>query len=479
MTYTSPKSQYDNYLVEQLVLIGVSHRRGGAAALEAWRAHFEAMLTQDMPAKVAPTEVNQPVEVGVGVPTFPNNEALLASTAVLSQMVTSHTPRLCTPQLNTHQPHDLQFVIQPWHALGFVECLPIITCNRFDVLAVLPENMSVETAKMRLTPPGQTVKPYAYRGDGALEQLIRITASLDSLNPGEDQITAQIKEAYQAAQARGSIGNILSFAVHTALRVAKRVRREVLLAPLNTSLFSLAMPLIARELPTAGRVVVLGAGEMGTLAAKTLASQRDIQLTLVNRTLASADVLADTICKYAVAKAHPIQVETMSLEAFLATPQDADALVSATPVPGIVDDALVNAMPNLRVLVDLGIPRNLTHEVTRWASQQGRTVLDVDTLQQAGQARRAKLLARLAEAEAIVISEVDAAVDAWAERQLSPSIVRLRQTYMDTIGELLPEDKASDLAHKFAHIPIKGLRAVARVHGLDVAKTFLDEVDLL
>ncbi len=477
MTYTPSKSQYHDSLVEQLVLIGVSHRRGGAAALEAWRAHFEAMLTQDVPVEVVSAEAKQPAGVGVGV--IPNNEALLASTAVLSQMITSHTPRLCTPQLNTHQPHDLQFVTQLWHALGFVECLPVITCNRFDVLAVLPDNMSVEAAKAKLTPPGQTVKPYAYRGDGALEQLIRITASLDSLNPGEDQITAQVRDAYQAAQARGSVGNILSFAVHTALRVAKRVRREVLLAPLNTSLFSLAMPLIARELPITGRVVVLGSGEMGTLAAKTLASQADIQLTLVNRTLASADVLADNIRSYAAAKAHPLSVSTMSLEAFLAAPQDADVLVSATPVAGIVDDSLVAAMPSLRVMVDLGIPRNLTPKVTRWATQQGRTVLDVDTLQQAGQARRAKLLARLAEAETIVISEVDAAVDAWAERQLGPSIVRLRQTYIDTIGELLPKDEASNLAHKFAHIPIKGLRAIARVHGLDVAKTFLDEVDLL
>jgi glutamyl-tRNA reductase len=44
---------------------------------------------------------------------------------------------------------------------------------------------------------------------------------------------------------------------------------------------------------------------------------------------------------------------------------------------------------------------------------------------------------------------------------------------------MLPEDAASELAHKFAHIPIKGLRAVARNHGLDAARTFLKEVGLL
>ena len=146
MTYTAPKSQYHNFLVEQLVLIGVSHRRGGAAALEAWRAHFETMLTQDIRAKEIPFDANPPAEVlpaevlpaevMVNAPRFLNSEALLASTAVLSQMVTSHTPRLCDPQFNTRQmyePHAAQshaaqshaaqsHAAQSWHQLGFVEC---------------------------------------------------------------------------------------------------------------------------------------------------------------------------------------------------------------------------------------------------------------------------------------------------------------------------------------------------------------------
>jgi glutamyl-tRNA reductase len=357
--------------------------------------------------------------------------------------------------------------------------MPIITCNRFDVLVVLPEGMSVADAKDRLTPPGHNLKPYAYRGDGALEQLVRITASLDSLNPGEDQITAQVRQAYHAAKARGSVGKTLSFAVHSALRIAKKVRREVALAPLNTSLFSLAVPLIARELPVAGRVVVLGTGEMGTLAAKTLASQAGVTLTLVNRTVSKAQALADDVQQYALAKAQTVDVTVCSLEDFLAAPPNCDVLVSATPVAGMLDERVLGQLPDVRVVVDLGIPRNVSAGATRRAHQRGVSVLDVDTLQDAGQQRRAKLLVRLGEAEAIILSEVDAAVEEWTERQLGVSITRLRQTYRDTIGEMLPEDAASELAHKFAHIPIKGLRAVARNHGLDAARTFLKEVGLL
>jgi glutamyl-tRNA reductase len=468
---------YHEPLVDNLVLIGVSHRRGGATALETWRSCFADILTHD-PLTHDPPEATarQPVaDVAV-------SGSVVGESVVGESVVGVHGANSAHAGVKVDRkrhPLNASRSARDWRSLGFVECMPIITCNRFDVLVVLPDGMSVAEAKSRLTPPGQNLKPYAYRGDGALEQLVRITASLDSLNPGEDQITAQVRQSYHAAKARGSVGKTISFAVHSALRIAKRVRREVALAPLNTSLFSLAVPLIARELPMSGRVVVLGSGEMGTLAAKTLANQAGVQLTLVNRTVAKAATLANEVRQYALAKAQTVDVNACSLEHFLAAPQNCDVLVSATPVAGLVDETVLNQLPDVRVIVDLGIPRNVSAGATRLAQQRGVSVLDVDTLQDAGQERRAKLLVRLGEAEAIILSEVDAAVEEWTERQLGVSITRLRQTYLETIGEMLPEDAASELAHKFAHIPIKGLRAVARNHGLDAARTFLKEVGLL
>ena len=167
--------------MNRLALIGVSHRRGGAAALEAWQTTF--------------------------------NEEVLKG-------------------------------------LGFVEHVSIVTCNRWDLVVVLPEEMSVTEARRILTPSGQSVRPYAYVEDGTLEQITRIAASLDSLNPGEDQIMAQVREAFTAAQKAGTTGPRTSFAFNTALRVAKKVRREVALAPLNTSLFSLGATRARKAAPS-------------------------------------------------------------------------------------------------------------------------------------------------------------------------------------------------------------------------------------
>ena len=108
--------------------------------------------------------------------------------------------------------------------------------------------------------------------------------------------------------------------------------------------------------------------------------------------------------------------------------------------------------------------------------------LDVDTLQDAGRLRRETLQERLAEAEALLQRELGAALENWAERQLGPAIVRLRQRYVQSVRAALPElepEAAERLAHRFAHLPVQGLRAVARTHGLEAAQAFLAETDLL
>src|SRR5699024_4835973 len=77
---------------------------------------------------------------------------------------------------------------------------------------------------------------------------------------------------------------VTSFAFHTVLRIAKRVRRELALSPGNTSLFSLARPSLEAALKPGDTVAVLGAGPMAALAAKSLAGWPEGRTLVVNRT---------------------------------------------------------------------------------------------------------------------------------------------------------------------------------------------------
>ncbi len=379
--------------MEDLALIGVSHKRGGAQALEHYQKTF-------------------------------SNESLVK--------------------------------------LGFKEYVPIATCNRWDIVVALPQGMELSQVRQHLTDTSQSCKPYAYFADGALEQLTRIAASLESLNPGEDQIIKQVREAFKIAKASGTVGSTTTFAFDTALRIAKKIRHEVAIAPMDTSLFSLARPILENELPQSACVAVLGVGEMGKLAAKTLTALKKT-LIIVNRSLEKAQKLAEQL-----------NAKAMSLDDFLVHPPDVQALVCATPVKDLITLDLVRRLNNLHILVDLGIPRNIQKSVG-----EHYTVLDVDTLQIAGEKRRQEIRLKLAKAEKILLEQLDLAFSEWTERQLGPSIKKLRELYIDTIGESLPPEKAQQLAHKFVHIPIKGLKAVAREYGLAAAKTFLNEVELL
>ena len=367
--------------------------------------------------------------------------------------------------------------LEAWHlaypdvravaAVGFDEVVSIATCNRFEAVVVLPQGMDCAAARNRLTPAGTDPaarKAYAYRGEAALEHLARVATSLDSLNPGEDQIMRQVRAALAAAQAAGTTGSVLEFAFSSALKAAKRVRREVPLAPVNVSLFSLALPRLRPHLAPGTRVAVLGAGKMARLAAQALLrEQHDLELLIVNRGEDRGRALALQVAG-----------DWSPLDDFLAEPSPQAILVSATPRAGLVDAELAERIAGLRIVLDLGMPRNVSSDALAGTAIE---LVDIESLRRTGQERREAIGERLAEAEAVVSAEIEVALDAWTDRQLAPTIVRLRQLYRDTIGDGLPAEQAERLAHRFAHVPVMGLRALARRYGVEAATTFLAETE--
>jgi glutamyl-tRNA reductase len=349
-------------------------------------------------------------------------------------------------------------------ALGVRSWVQLATCNRWDVVLSRPPGVPLAAVRARLTPPGAICRPYAYEGEAALEHLTRVASSLESLNPGEDQIMRQVREAYRCARSDGRDDALLAFGFDTALRLAKRVRREVALAPLNTSLFSLARSDLERVLARGGRAVVVGAGEMGKLAARALSSMPDVHVTIANRDEARGAALAELVGG-----------EHVPLARFLERPLDAQVLVAATPVRSLIGPSTLRAMPSLALAVDLGVPRTIDQGAAALVDVE---VVDVARLQLAGDARRRALEDRLGEAERIVRGGLDEAIGAWNERQLAPSIRALVDHYVALVGDALPPTEAERLARAVAHVPIKGLRALAREHGMAAASTFLAETGL-
>jgi len=119
----------------------------------------------------------------------------------------------------------------------------------------------------------------------SLRHLLRVAAGLESLVVGEDQILGQLRDAFDAAQAAGGIDTVLRQAVTKAIHVGERARTETTINEGATSLGTAAVRLAERKTDLDGaRALVVGAGEMGALAAKAFASAGVEALVVANRT---------------------------------------------------------------------------------------------------------------------------------------------------------------------------------------------------
>ena len=143
-------------------------------------------------------------------------------------------------------------------------------------------------------------------GRDAISHLFRVACSLDSLVLGEDQIIAQVRQAYGKSADIGLTGNLLGPLFHNALQIGKKVRAETELARRPISVVNLAVQRLV-DMPDAQSLVIalIGAGEMGSLLARTLTSSSLRPHFVVNRTFDSARKLANDIGSRAVPLTSP------------------------------------------------------------------------------------------------------------------------------------------------------------------------------
>ena len=186
----------------------------------------------------------------------------------------------------------------------FAEALVLSTCNRTELYFVPRSDLDAvpcflgHVARAKGAPPLADPSVF-YRHDdlAAARHLFRVAASLDSQIVGEHQILGQVKDAYRLAVAARTTGILLNRLLHCAFRVGKRVRTETDLgrgsASVGQAAVELARHLFAR---LEGKTVLLvGAGQMAEIAARTLLACGAASLIVANRTPARAHELAQDL----------------------------------------------------------------------------------------------------------------------------------------------------------------------------------------
>ena len=289
---------------------------------------------------------------------------------------------------------------------GVSEAFCLQTCNRAEAYVVTPDEAAGRAA---LEPRVSELPTAAVRWTGheeSLRHLLRVAAGLESLVLGEDQIIGQFREAYADARDAGAIGTVLEDALLKAIHVGERARTETAINEGVVSLGSAAVALAAAERPLGeATVLVIGAGEMGTLAAQSL-DRHDLERLLVaNRTLSRAEHVASEVS---------VDAEAVPLAALSTTIDSADVVITATgSAEPILDPALLEASGETLV-IDIAKPRDVHPESD---AVEGVVVRDLDDLETVTERTEARRAAAAREVESMIDRELDHLLGQFKRKQ--------------------------------------------------------------
>ncbi|MAF38205.1 MAG: glutamyl-tRNA reductase [Chloroflexi bacterium] len=289
---------------------------------------------------------------------------------------------------------------------------------------------------------------YVYRGYDCIHHLFRVASSLDSMILGEEQIIGQVRDAYEAATTAGTAQGPLAQLFQQALRVGRRVRRETGISRNALSVSRACVEMAKSVLGdlSSSRVLVVGAGEAGELAAEVLSLSGVTDITVTNRTFQRAEELAASLSAQAI-----------TFDGMPKALRESDIVIGCTGSPGYVLEAgLIGDTMAVRperplLLIDIAVPRDIDPEA---AQVQNVFLNDVDDLESASQASRDK---KVEEAE-------------WAEELATDEAQQFRQWCLDlealpTVIEL--RDRADQIRSLELHKTVRKLNGKLDAEGLE------------
>jgi glutamyl-tRNA reductase len=254
---------------------------------------------------------------------------------------------------------------------GLREFAVLNTCNRVEIYGVAAGTGTVDQLQAsfcainRIEPAlFEQIRLYL-RGLSTVQHLLEVAAGIDSQMIGEPEILGQVKEAYAAAQKRGTAGPVLNRVFQKCFQAAKHVRTHTAIGEGQISVASVAVDLALKifgDLQPC-HVLVLGAGEIGEKTARAFKSRGAGMMTVASRRLQRAEELAGSFSAQAI----PFDRVADGLSGF-----DVAVCSTAAPEP-VVTHAMAAAAMRRRgtrplFFIDLAMPRNVAPDVADLAS---------------------------------------------------------------------------------------------------------------
>ena len=358
---------------------------------------------------------------------------------------------------------------------GLTDVLVLSTCNRTEVYYSAAQDQSAvilsKLAELKNIPDSASISAYfnsITSAPVAVQHLFEVAMGLDAQVVGDQQISHQVRQAYQWSADADAAGPFLHRLLHTVFFTHKRVRQETGFCDGAASVAYAALQLVEDLTAhlSSPRVLLLGAGAFGADVARYFGSSRRFaHVTICNRTRGKAEALAAEC-----------GLQMLDFADLTRGIREADVVISsvAASAPVITPQLLAHAaVLSHKYLVDLSVPRSIAPAVE---NVPGVLLYPLDTIQSKASAALARRLAAVPQVRAI-ISESMAGLQNWSEEmEISPTIQKLknaleqlRQEEMRRFGKKMSPTEASlldditkSLMQKVLKQPVLHLKAACK-----------------
>jgi len=250
------------------------------------------------------------------------------------------------------------------------EFVILSTCNRTELYCAASkeagpclDDIIQEIAEIRAIASSEFREfLYVKFDEDAVNHLLTVSSSLDSMVLGEPQIVGQVKESYTMACNAKSTGKILNKLFHFAFTTSKLIYSSTTITNRRVSVAGVAVEL-ARQLfvdISSEKILVIGVGEMGQILVERFTDLGCRDVTVINRTRSRG---LDLAAKLNILSAKWEEIDEQLVRA--------NIVVSSVAAPQYLfsKDSLKNAMRKRTagplLIIDIGVPRCFDPEINK------------------------------------------------------------------------------------------------------------------
>lgn len=309
---------------------------------------------------------------------------------------------------------------------GIEEAIILSTCNRSEVY-IYSNNIldKVEVVKNFYQDffDVENIEKFLFNktGEEAIKHVFNVSAGLDSLVLGEDQILGQVKDAHDFARQLGSSKKVFNKLFREAVTVSKDIKTTTKISHQPLSISYIGIKCLKEKMGSLENknALVIGLGKMSKLAMKHLEEEQLNNIYVTNRSYEKLKNIQDEY-KNLIPIKYEDRYEVMD---------KVDIVISATASPHTV--LKKDEMPktsNKLIMMDIALPRDIDKNLNEFENIE---VYDIDDLKKISEAndKKRRELASIGE---LIIDEKIEEFNEWLDTiKIDPTIQSLNDKCSD------------------------------------------------